>query len=225
MFSYYGSKSLLAKHYPTPTHDKIIEPFAGAARYSLLHWEKEVTIVDAYDVVIRIWKWLQTCSPADIYSLPELKKGEFIRDFNISDEEKLFLGMMAGIASTSPRNKVSAFSAECNGRKNRFKRIVEHLPKIKHWNIILGDYREIENTKATWFIDPPYQFGGQGYKHKKIDYASLSEWCESREGQVIVCENSKATWLPFEPLTEFRGAMSSYVESMYLIENNYSPCG
>jgi site-specific DNA-adenine methylase len=37
MFSYYGSKSKIVKYYPCPAHDKIIEPFAGSARYSLLN--------------------------------------------------------------------------------------------------------------------------------------------------------------------------------------------
>jgi site-specific DNA-adenine methylase len=58
MWTYYGSKGKLAQHYPTPKHDSIIEPFAGAAKYSLRYWEKEVTLVDKYDVVIKIWKCL-----------------------------------------------------------------------------------------------------------------------------------------------------------------------
>jgi len=35
MFSYYGSKKKIVKYYPEPVHDVIIEPFAGAAWYSL----------------------------------------------------------------------------------------------------------------------------------------------------------------------------------------------
>jgi site-specific DNA-adenine methylase len=33
MFSYYGSKSKIIDHYPAPKFNKIIEPFAGSARY------------------------------------------------------------------------------------------------------------------------------------------------------------------------------------------------
>jgi len=35
MWSYYGSKSKVVKHYPKPKYDLIIEPFAGAAWYSV----------------------------------------------------------------------------------------------------------------------------------------------------------------------------------------------
>lgn len=36
-FSYYGSKSKIAQHYPAPRGSLIIEPFAGSAAYSLRH--------------------------------------------------------------------------------------------------------------------------------------------------------------------------------------------
>lgn len=180
MFSYYGSKSKIAKYYPAPKHDSIIEPFAGSARYSLIHFEKDVTLVDKYDVVVKIWKWLQKCSPKDILSLPKLSKGEDLRSCNLSDDELLFLGMCAGIASTQPRNKISSYAAEQNGRKNKFKIVADQLYKIKHWNIIHGDYIDIENKVATYFIDPPYQFGGHAYVENKINYTELASWCRSR---------------------------------------------
>jgi len=31
-----------------------------------------------------------------------------------------------------------------------------------------------------------------------LDYRALGRWCRGRRGQVIVCENEGATWLPFE---------------------------
>lgn len=78
-------------------------------------------------------------------------------------------------------------------------RIAQQLWKIKHWEIRSASFEEIENQKATWFIDPPYQFGGHAYKcsNKYIDYSFLKTWCLSRAGQIIVCENSKATWMDF----------------------------
>ena len=39
-----------------------------------------------------------------------------------------------------------------------------------------------------------------------IDYSALADWCHSRKGQVIVCENEGADWLPFERLCEQVGA-------------------
>lgn len=216
MWSYYGSKSRIANLYPYPVKGKIIEPFAGSARYALKHFEKEVLLVDKYEVIVRVWKYLQNCSPKDILGLPTLTLGMEINKLTISAEEKLFLGLNAGIASISPRNKVSKFSAEQNGRKNKMKSIADNLFKIKHWEIRHDSFENLENEDATWFIDPPYQFGGHAYVENKINFLELSDWCKSRQGQTIVCENTKADWLPFSPLAKMRGAnMKHTIEAVW----------
>lgn len=202
MFSYYGSKSNLVDFYPAPKHDKVIEPFAGSARYSLKHFEKDILLVDKYEVIVKIWLWLQQCSVDDILKLPTLKKGDLISDLNLSEPEKLFLGMLNAVSSTSPRNKVSSFASSSNGRKDQLKNISKHLYKIRHWTIRHGSYEDIKNEKATWFIDPPYQYGGSAYVENKMDFKHLAEYCMAREGQVIVCETMKADWLPFNPIKE-----------------------
>jgi hypothetical protein len=71
--------------------------------------------------------------------------------------------------------------------------------RIRHWKIIEGDYTAAPDVRATWFIDPPYQVAGSHYIHKMRpdEYAGLASWCRLREGQVIVCENAGADWLPF----------------------------
>ena len=92
------------------------------------------------------------------------------------------------------------------------------IPKLRgRVNVIDGDYREAPiDGLATWFVDPPYQPQevpegsktvyprGMGYARDcsadSIDYAELAEWCGTRPGQVIVCEQAGADWLPFEPL-------------------------
>jgi len=210
MFSYYGSKSKIVDYYPPPKHGRIIEPFAGSARYSLKHFDNDVLLVDKYEVVIRIWKWLQQCSKQDILNLPKFETGIDLRECNLSEDELLFLGMCAGIASTQPRFKISPYAGEQNGRKNRFKRIADSLFKIKHWDIRLGSYEDLPNEKATWFIDPPYQFGGHAYIENKIDFDFLAAWVKERQGQVIVCENTKATWLPFKAVTKIQGAGQTF---------------
>lgn len=216
MWSYYGSKSRVVDLYPRPKESKIIEPFAGSARYSLKYFENDVLLVDAYEVIVKIWRYLQSCSPSDLYGLPTLKTGMNLKDYSLSEGELLFLGMLAGVASTQPRFKVSMFSGEQNGRKNKIKHIAESLFKIKHWKIEHKSYEEIENEKATWFIDPPYQYGGHAYVKNKIDFYKLAHWCKERKGQTIVCENMKAQWLPFKPLSKMRGAnMKHTVEAIY----------
>lgn len=205
MFSYYGSKSKIVQYYPQPTHDKIIEPFAGSARYSLRYWEKDILLLDKYKVIVDIWHYLQRASVKDILGLPRLKEGESLDNFNLSYEEKSFLGFIVALGVASPQNKITKFSIiQPNELKSNIDRGIErtskNLYKIKHWKIIHGSYEDLENENATWFIDPPYQFGGQYYKepNKNLDFNSLANWCKSRKGQVIVCENTKANWLDFK---------------------------
>src|SRR5690606_2290087 len=83
--------------------------------------------------------------------------------------------------------------------------------------IIRGSYEDLQNEEATWFIDPPYQFGGEHYieSTKNIDFVKLAEWCKERNGQVIVCENTKATWLPFKPMKEMQGSQHKTTEAIW----------
>jgi hypothetical protein len=39
-----------------------------------------------------------------------------------------------------------------------------------------------------------------------VDYVHLGKWCMERTGQLIVCDNTGADWLPFRPLTDERAA-------------------
>lgn len=70
MWGYFGTKTNTVNLYPKPAQGKIIEPFAGAAKYSLKYFDREILLVDKYKVVIDIWKWLQLCSTKDIDRLP-----------------------------------------------------------------------------------------------------------------------------------------------------------
>jgi site-specific DNA-adenine methylase len=71
MFSYYGSKSKIVHLYPTPKFDKIIEPFAGSARYSLRFWQKDILLVDKYPVIVDVWNYLKNASEKDISDVTE----------------------------------------------------------------------------------------------------------------------------------------------------------
>lgn len=209
MFSYYGSKSKIVDYYPPPKHKKIIEPFAGSARYSLKYWQNDVLLVDKYDVVINIWKWLQQCSDNDIIGLPKLKKGDDIRKMNLSEDEMIFLSIACGAGASLPQYTVSSLGEQ--NAKTLYSNTIKNLHKIKHWEIRQGSYNELGNEEATWFVDPPYQFGGHRYKHSNsnIEFNKLSVWCKGRNGQVIVCENTKATWLPFNPIIKFTGTQNN----------------
>lgn len=222
MFSYYGSKSRVVDLYPAPKHGKIIEPFAGSARYSLKYFDRDVTLVDSYEVIVKIWKWLQMCSVDDIRRLPEPKPREDIRNYTFDCEEAQMLTRYmigGGLAWMQWIVSPQGFGAGVASQK---RNIEKHLHKIKHWKIICEDYRNLENETATWFIDPPYQFGGHKYPHgnKKIDFPELGTWCKTRSGQVIVCENTKADWLPFYPMVKMHGANTNTTEAIWSNEKH-----
>ena len=214
MFSYYGSKTNLAKLYPAPKFNKLNEVFAGSAKYSLLHFENDVTIVDKYETIVNIWKWLQICSKNDILKLPSLKEGEKLTDFTFDcKEQKDLMGFIISSGGQRPVNTANwrETTHRPNSHNYRKKAIADQLYKIKHWNIILGDYRDLKNENATWFVDPPYQFGGEHYveSNKNINFKELASWCKSRKGQTIVCENTKADWMNFKPMRKNQGSSNT----------------
>ena len=215
MFSYYGSKSKIVDYYPPPKHKRIIEPFAGSARYSLKYWQNDVLIAHKYEVIITIWKWLQQCSKNDIMKFQILKRGDDIRTMNLTIEESYWVGLIINQGTNEPKNVVTEYSAK--GLSNFIKRTADNLFKIKHWEIRHSSYEDLENIEATWFIDPPYQFGGEHYKEPStnIDFKELGEWCKNRNGQAIVCENTKADWLPFRPMVEMQGTMFRTTEAIW----------
>lgn len=204
MWSYYGSKTNVVHLYPAPAFDKIIEPFAGTARYALRYFDRDVLLVDKYEVIIKIWKWLQQCSPGDVLGLPRFKQGQNINEFSYDcDEQRLLIGFLVGYGFPDPRHTASPrLKNRPNAMNYTIKRIASQLWKIKHWKIECLNYTQIRNQKATWFIDPPYQHGGHAYvkSNKDINFLKLADWCQDRRGQIIVCENMKADWLDFKAM-------------------------
>lgn len=217
MFSYYGSKSKIIHLYPEPQHDLIIEPFAGSARYSLRYWQRDVILCDKYHVITDVWKWLQKCSPKDLDALPLLRAGDKLEDYDLSDEERNYLGFVISEGVSSPRKTVTQRAAKKVNYKIQNTKNILH--KIRHWKIVSDSYQSLKSlqTEATWFIDPPYQNGGQHYpcSSKQIDYNDLAEFCLTRNGQVIVCENNNANWLPFSNLKSVWGGRKSSTEVLY----------
>lgn len=221
MWSYYGAKTNIVDLYPKPKHGKIIEPFAGSARYALKYFDREVLLVDKYEVIVKIWKWLQLCSPADILKLPtKLNPGQTLDDFNFDCEEQLnLMGFLISKGGERPRKKPSPWvhTHRPNNINFSLHRIAKNINKIKHWQIMHGSYEDINNQNATWFIDPPYVKGGGKYvmSNKNIDFDSLSKWCLGRQGQVIVCESASATWLPFKAMVSTSGTKGKQFEGIY----------
>lgn len=226
MWSYYGSKCKLAKLYPKPKYDLIIEPFAGSAWYSVLHRNKHVLINEKYKTIYNIWNWLINHATVEkILKYSDFYVGQDISELNISKPHKDLIGYCINRGSVSPRNIVQRWSCQVKSNPDwasttsySLKRIANILPDIKHWKTSFGDYHDLPNVEATWFIDPPYQFGGHHYIYNDIDYSSLSNWCKSRKGQVIVCENNKADWMDFKSLRNVNGQRHKSTECVWIKE-------
>lgn len=205
MFTFYGSKFKLAPLYPEPTEDKLIEPFAGSAKYSLLYHDRQVVLFDADPRIIEVWNFLIGASRKDIEQLPIIAVGERIdKHSQLSRVEQLFLGYMVSAATRNPKRTATV---KTNWTENKRKAIAGQVGLVKHWKAYCKSFEKILNQKATWYVDPPYQGQGKWYDHflTPEQYSQLAIFCRSRFGQVIVAENEEATWLPFRPLVRHAG--------------------
>ena len=205
LFRFFGSKWTLAPHYPEPRYPVIIEPFAGSAGYSTRYYRRQIVLVERDPKIAELWRWLIAAKPDDILSLPLLEPGESIPDW-VTGGARWLMGFWCATSSAHPENgSLSHRATESRVYSYWCARIRERIAKsvnqIKHWTIIEGDYTAAPDVEATWFIDPPYQEAGRFYTHssRDIDFAALADWTRSRRGQVIVCENTGAEWLPFRP--------------------------
>lgn len=198
MFYYYGRKKQIARHYPEPSHETIIEPFAGSAAYAMHadNWRRRVILVEKDERVAEIWRWLiEEATPAKIQALPNLRTGE---------KSSEFLHIVHAATKMAFKYKTIKVTPVLERNWEISKRVMAAgVHKVKHWELRVGDYTSAPNIEATWFIDPPYKDGpGDGYAHgsAQIDYSSLSTWVESRSGQLICCEGPNGNYLPFRPL-------------------------
>jgi len=145
--------------------------------------------------------------------LPEPSYKQSINDFELSEGERLLMSFLVARGVAAPQYIVQQFSDIRSAKVQ----IAKNLFKIRHWEIQQGDHTDIPQQTATWFIDPPYQVGGHKYSmgNGAIDFTHLAQWCKSRVGQVIVCENIKADWLPFWPMRKLSGAYSKTTEAIW----------
>jgi hypothetical protein len=216
-FGLYGGKWRDAlKHYPAPSHDVIVEPFAGSAGYALRHFDRKVILCERDEIIAGLWKYLIQVKAAEIRRIPDLNPGQTVDDLSIGQEAKWLVGFWLNRATTGPRKSPSAWMKQ-GIRPGSFwgprvrETIASQVDKIRHWKVHLCSYDACPyKGVATWFIDPPYADMGKHYRYgsEYLDYASLAEWCRTRPGQVIVCENQGAQWLPFDPLKDNRNGLT-----------------
>lgn len=221
MFDYYGSKNQMAKMYPEPRYGLIVEPFAGSAGYSMYWLQKrsdiKCVLVEKSDRVFGMWNWLKTATPEDLDKLMDecvLGQKSYNPFVMATQASNAFFGCKY---MTVNKRMVDRMPAS-------IKRMKSMLPLMERVTVVHGDYAKLPNVEATWFIDPPYQpvdgVRGNGYDKKCqcsanfIDFTALGEWCKSRMGQVIVCEQEGADWLPFRVLRETTNSQDKKYKEM-----------
>jgi site-specific DNA-adenine methylase len=210
VLNYFGSKLSVAHKYPVPRYKTIIEPFAGGAGYSLCHWEHDCRLYDINPKVVRAWQYVIRATPAEILELPLIEPGQRVSELDCCEDARLLISWCVNAAVVDPKHTLTPWGVEHAGRnasfwsEHRRVQVANVAAHIKHWVAVECSYADLADIDATWFVDPPYADAGRNYPcgSKDIDYKHLAAWCRSRRGQVIVCENEGANWLPFRPFIQ-----------------------
>ena len=230
-FGYYGGKWRDAlKNYPPPKYDTIVEPFAGSAGYALRYADRQIILCEADPIVAAVWDYLIRVEPEEILAIPDVEPHQSVDDLAISQEARWLVGFWLNRGAASPRKSPSRWMRD-RIRPGSFwgervrQTIASQVHAIRHWKVVNAGYSECGFAgPATWFVDPPYQLAGKHYRYGSngIDYGDLAVWCTTRHGQVIVCENLGASWLPFREVAQVkttRGHRRS-LEVVWTVEND-----
>jgi hypothetical protein len=207
-FKRYGTKYRLAPKYPAPKCSLIVEPFAGAAQYSLLYWKQPVLLAETDPDIFCLWNWLITeAQPKDILALPiELTPGIDIRSLPITYPAQILIRQWQRVGRCGSWT-VSKWNNANSGLWSVSTRnaIAKQLACIRHWRIYLNAdllFDALHSCNCTWFIDPPYEQQATIYGTEPLNYTALANTIQGLQGQIIVCEMPGANWLPFKALAE-----------------------
>lgn len=205
LFKWFGSKWSISKHYPTPRHKKLFEPFAGSACYSCRYSELKVTIWEENPALIALWSWLiKNAKEQEIRDIPvNLREGFDIRRLGLNYGQELLLKHWQRTNNLSKTWSTSSWGAKPGQwTENTRARVAEESQLVKHWELKPIAY----NLIGTYFIDPPYLYNYR-YGFHDFDYPRLTGLIMRLpdKAQVIACEAvDKNTgripnYLPFKP--------------------------
>lgn len=161
-FRYSGSKDELLKiiRHPPIGSNKIVEPFAGSARYGIYHNPEKLYLYEANTHVHELWRWLiEDASSEDLIELQESRAliTQNVRELNLDKARETLMrltctGVYVGQLCSwvmYPQHRVD------------FSHIAELIPFFKESVRLEGtDFREsIKHDReedVMYFIDPPY---------------------------------------------------------------------
>ena len=197
-FRYSGSKhELLEKiRHPPIGSRKIVEPFAGSARYGIYHCPEKLYLYEANTDIHELWRWL--IDDASSEDLVELEKKRAIvtrnvRELNLDKARETLMrltctGVYVGQLCSwvmYPQHRVD------------FSQIADLIPWIKS-NIVLGgtDFRDSivhdDDDDVMYFIDPPY-LGTSGCYIDKSTKINHDNVLSSEEIADFVCSIKSPT--------------------------------
>lgn len=233
-FGYYGGKwRNTIKHYPEPIHKTIVEPFAGSAGFSLRYPDRRIVLCEVDPVIAGVWEYLINVSAAEIKAIPDVPTEGSVDDLNLIQEASWLVGLWLNRGVARPRKRPSKWMRS-RIRPGSFwgdrvrNTIANQVDFIRHWKVYNCSYDECNVTgPATWFIDPPYQLAGRHYSFgsEGINFEDLGRWCRSRDGQILVCENDGADWLPFRSLADVKTTRAGKRSKEVLWTNESAACG
>lgn len=211
--NYYGGKWRAAPRYPKPQFNTIIEPFAGGAGYSLRYADRDVILYEKDSDLVAMWQWLIQAEPDDVLALPLIGEFNHLDEVDAPHGAKVLIGFCLNAGAAGPRKTPCSWARGDASPANfwgiaRRSRVAEQVRSVKHWRCEQVEcFTEIPDVEATWFVDPPYQSMGKYYRHSsaQIDFNALGDWCRSRSGQVIACENEGADWLDWNGSLQIKG--------------------
>jgi hypothetical protein len=241
LFKWFGSKWQAAPKYPEPIFDRITEPFAGGAGYSLRYPEQQVTICETNPNLRILWPWLiNVATEAMIREIPiNIPIGTNIRALGLLEGQSYLLKTWQRTCTVGDCWTISPWgNLPGQWTANTRARVAEEIYAIKHWQFendgmrVLRNAVEFGTASSTWFIDPMYVFNYQYNTKIGHDYAELNAVCKCIPGQVIVCEAACPKtgripdWLPFvyfgDRVTSRRKATQNHHSKELIWTNTHS---
>lgn len=164
--------------------------------------------------IAEIWRYLIATPASEIRRIPLVEHVDELPS-SLAEGARYLVRFTLAVMQARPCNQLSnAFRKQSVAHPTWIRgwdqgqrdRVASQVERIRHWKLIEGDYTCAPRLRATYFVDPPYN-NKAGMKYpcgpKQLDYGDLAGWCRELPGQVIVCEQEGADWLPFARFGQF----------------------